>query len=125
MFRQTWERLSPDGPEHFPVVFDKLKPNWLALGISLKRLGDVQSPTLVLIGDNDCPTAEHGAAMVRALPEGSRLAVVPGTSHGLPFEKPDLVSRLMLDFLAPQPTQTSALPTPPSWHTAMEVAQRH
>jgi pimeloyl-ACP methyl ester carboxylesterase len=27
--------------------------------------------------------------------------VVPGTSHGLPFEKPDLVNRLILDFLEP------------------------
>ncbi|HEY4990614.1 MAG TPA: alpha/beta hydrolase [Nakamurella sp.] len=37
--------------------------------------------------------------MVRALPAGSQLGVVPGTSHGLPFEKPDLVYRLILDFL--------------------------
>ena len=35
----------------------------------------------------------------RALPAGSQLGVVPGTSHGLPFEKPDLVYRLILDFL--------------------------
>lgn len=40
--------------------------------------------------------------MVRALPASSQLGVVPGTSHGLPFEKPDLVSRLVLDFLQPQ-----------------------
>jgi pimeloyl-ACP methyl ester carboxylesterase len=28
--------------------------------------------------------------------------VVPGTSHGLPFEKPALVNRLVLDFLDSQ-----------------------
>jgi pimeloyl-ACP methyl ester carboxylesterase len=56
----------------------------------------------VLIGDDDCVTVEHAAAMARVLPKGSQLAVVPGTSHGLPYEKPDLVNRLILDFLAPQ-----------------------
>ena len=49
--------------------------------------------------DDDAVTPEHAAAMVRALPAGSQLGVVPGTSHGLPFEKPDLVNRLILDFL--------------------------
>ena len=28
--------------------------------------------------------------------------VDPGSSHALPIEKPDLVNRLILDFLAPQ-----------------------
>jgi pimeloyl-ACP methyl ester carboxylesterase len=70
--------------------------------VPLDRLGDVQSPTLVLIGDDDCVTPEHAAAMVRALPAGSQLGVVPGTSHGLPFEKPALVNRLVLDFLSGQ-----------------------
>jgi hypothetical protein len=42
---------------------------------------------------------EHAVAMQRALPD-SQLAVVPGTSHALPMEKPDLANRLLLDFLA-------------------------
>ena len=37
--------------------------------------------------------------MVRAIPN-AQLGVVPGTSHALPFEKPDLVNRLVLEFLA-------------------------
>jgi pimeloyl-ACP methyl ester carboxylesterase len=101
MFRDMYGAISPDGPEHFPVFFDKAKPNFFAPGVTLERLGDVQSPTLVLIADDDAVTVEHAAAMVRALPVGSQLAVVPGTSHGLPFEKPDLVNRLILDFLDP------------------------
>ena len=39
--------------------------------------------------------------MRRALPD-AQLAVVPGTSHALPMEKPELVNRLILDFLAPE-----------------------
>jgi pimeloyl-ACP methyl ester carboxylesterase len=100
MFREMYESLSPDGPEHFPVFFGKLKPNWLSPGVPLEHLAEVRSPTLVLIGDDDCVTPEHAAAMVRALPPGSQLGIVPGTSHGLPFEKPALVSQLVLDFVA-------------------------
>jgi len=110
MFRQMYDSLSPDGPEHFPGFFNKLKPNWLSPGVPLERLADVQSPTLVLIGDDDCVTPEHAAAMVRALPAGSQLGVVPGTSHGLPFEKPDLVNRLILDFLEDQQTEKMIQP---------------
>jgi pimeloyl-ACP methyl ester carboxylesterase len=110
MFRQMYDSLSPDGPEHFPVFFNKLKPNWLSPGVPLERLADVQSPTLVLIGDDDCVTPEHAAAMVRALPAGSQLGVVPGTSHGLPFEKPDLVNRLILDFLEDQQAEKMIQP---------------
>jgi len=102
MFREMYNALSPDGPGHFEVFFRKLQPNWLASGVPLERLGDVRSPTLVLIGDDDCVTPEHAAAMVRALPAGSQLGVVPGTSHGLPFEKPALVNQLVLDFLSGQ-----------------------
>ena len=92
------------------MFFNKLKPNWLSPGVSLHRLGDVQPPTLVLIGDDDCVTPEHAAAMVRALPAGSQLGVVPGTSHGLPFEKPDLVKQLILEFLKAQQTEKMIRP---------------
>jgi hypothetical protein len=33
-------------------------------------------------------------------------AVVPGTSHVLILEKPDLVARLVLDFLTTDPVET-------------------
>ena len=52
-----------------------------------------------LLADDDVLTVEHAAAMVRELRD-AQLAVVPGTSHALPFEKPELVNRLILDFLA-------------------------
>jgi len=53
---------------------------------------------LVLQGDRDEVTLEHGAAVATALPNG-RLAVLPGT-HALPVENPDVVNALLLWFLA-------------------------
>jgi pimeloyl-ACP methyl ester carboxylesterase len=58
----------------------------------------VGAPTLVLQGDRDDVTLEHGAAVAAALPHG-RLAVLPGT-HALPVENPAVVNALLLWFLA-------------------------
>jgi pimeloyl-ACP methyl ester carboxylesterase len=101
-FKQVHAAVSPDGPEHFEVVFAKAGQLWHSdWGLSGDDLEQLRAPTLVLLADDDVVTVEHAAAMVRALPD-AQLAVVPGTSHALPFEKPDLVNRLVLDFLAPQ-----------------------
>jgi pimeloyl-ACP methyl ester carboxylesterase len=99
-FEQAYAAVSPDGPEHYRVVFDKLIKMWRAdPGIAVSRLANVTAPTLVLLGDDDILTNEHALAMHEALPE-SQLAIVPGASHALPLERPELTNRLLLDFLA-------------------------
>lgn len=64
----------------------------------ISRSRRVGAPTLVLQGDRDEVTLEHGAAVATALPQG-RLAVLPGT-HALPMENPGVVNALLLWFLA-------------------------
>ncbi len=96
--RAGYDAYSPDGPEHFSVVYAKTvemirnEPE-----IDLAMLAGVDVPTLVLQGDRDLVTVEHSAAVVAALPD-ARLAVLPGT-HGLPVESPDTVNPLLLAFL--------------------------
>jgi pimeloyl-ACP methyl ester carboxylesterase len=100
MFRPQYEPLSPDGPGHFPVVFDKWLRMWRGEpDIELSALSRLRMPVLVMQGDDDGIRVEHSAAVATALPD-AQLAVVPGTSHALPLEKPDLVNQLLLDFLA-------------------------
>jgi pimeloyl-ACP methyl ester carboxylesterase len=97
---ELYAALSPDGPEHFPIVFDKLHEAWTGeTGIDLTDLVRVVAPTLVLVGDDGCMRVENAVAVQRSLPD-AQLAVVPGTSHGLPMEKPQVVNTLILDFLA-------------------------
>jgi pimeloyl-ACP methyl ester carboxylesterase len=99
-FVEMYRAFSPDGPDHFPVVLDKLRTLWTtATGVTLADLERVAAPTLVLAGDDGGMTLEHLSAVGRTLPD-AQLAVVPGTSHGLVMEKPDVVNRLILDFLA-------------------------
>jgi len=38
----------------------------------------------------------------------AELAIVPGTSHFLTQEKPDLVNKLVVDFLTTEPVRTVA-----------------
>jgi pimeloyl-ACP methyl ester carboxylesterase len=97
---EMYGALSPDGPEHFPVVFDKLHEMWTAeTGLDLTDLERVVAPTLVLVGDDGVMRVEQAVAVQRAFPD-AQLAVVPGTSHGVLMEKPHVVNQLILDFLA-------------------------
>jgi pimeloyl-ACP methyl ester carboxylesterase len=96
--RAGYDPHSPDGSEHFPVVYAKtMEMIRTEPEIGLATLSDVHVPTLVLQGDRDLVTVEHSAAVVAALPD-ARLAVLPG-SHGLPIESPDTVNPLLLAFL--------------------------
>ena len=96
--RQGYDPVSPDGREHFDVVYAKAmamidsEPE-----LSLAEFAAVGAPALVLQGDRDDVTLEHSAAVAAVLGNG-RLAVLPGT-HGLPLEQPALVSALLISFL--------------------------
>jgi pimeloyl-ACP methyl ester carboxylesterase len=97
-------RLSPDGPEHFPVVFEKLHRMWTqATGVEVADLAHITVPTLILNGEAGSTTLAHADDVHHALPD-SQLAIVPGTSHGLTMEKPHIVNQLIVDFLADEQT---------------------
>jgi pimeloyl-ACP methyl ester carboxylesterase len=97
--RGEYDQVSPDGPEHFPVVYEKtLRMLATEPELDLGSLAAVAAPTLVLQGDRDEVTLEHSAAVATALPHG-RLAVLPG-SHARPVEAPEVVNALLVWFLA-------------------------
>jgi len=97
---EVYDRVSPDGPEHFPVVLEKMMRMWREEpDIALLELAGVRAPALVMQGDDDIVKVEHSAAVSATLPD-AQLAVIPGTSHMAPLEKPDLVNRLILGFLS-------------------------
>ncbi|GAA4382675.1 alpha/beta fold hydrolase [Tsukamurella soli] len=98
LLRQGYDPYSPDGPDHFGVVYEKVLAMWEAEPeIELASLSSVASPTLVLQGDRDEVSVAHSLAVVEALGD-ARLAVLPG-SHLLPLESPAVVNPLLLWFL--------------------------
>jgi pimeloyl-ACP methyl ester carboxylesterase len=105
MFRSMYEASSPDGPDHWPVMFEKVVQMWTNFHMSVEDLGRIEAPTLVMSGDDDMISLEHTIAMYRAIPK-SELATVPGTSHALLMEKADLANRIIIDFLSNDPVTT-------------------
>lgn len=97
--RELYAKVSPDGPEHFDVVFERLTTTWKTEpSFALSDLARLAMPTLIMLGDRDLVTVEHAAAMQRAIPD-AQLAVVPGASHEFPMQAPELVSRPVLAFI--------------------------
>lgn len=95
--------VSPDGEAHFPVVASKIM-TMLAGGPVLAQadLGSVSRRTLLMAGDEDAVPLDDTVALYNGVP-GAELAIVPGTSHFLLREKPDLCNAIMLDFLTGAP----------------------
>ena len=105
-FRDQYAAASPDGPEHWPVVFAKIMRMWAEEPtLTVEDLAGIQVPTLVMVGDDDGIKLPHTVELYEALPHG-QLAVVPGASHALPMEKPDEVNQLILEFLTGGEPQT-------------------
>jgi pimeloyl-ACP methyl ester carboxylesterase len=103
---EAYGQVSPDGRDHFPVVAEKIfRMASTEPTLTPADLGKVAARTLVMAGDDDMVSAEHTLEMYRAIP-GAELAVVPGTSHILIIEKPELCNQVILDFLTKDPVQT-------------------
>jgi pimeloyl-ACP methyl ester carboxylesterase len=108
VFRHSYGEVSPDGPGHCDVVAAKLAAmHDREPALTPGELGVIACRTLVMAGDDDEVRLEHAVQIYRNLPVGE-LAVVPGTSHGLLAEKPDLCNLLITDFLTKDPVQTFA-----------------
>lgn len=100
VLRQLYEAVSPDGPEHFDVVFAKLAALWgTEPNIDLGELSSLSVPTLLVGADHDMVTVEQLAAAQRTIPD-AQLAIVPGVDHGFPMEHPDLLAGLIHRFFA-------------------------
>lgn len=63
------------------------------------RLGELQVPTLVVVGDQDRPHVVSAADTMEARIAGARKVVMHGTAHVPSLEQPAEFNRIVLDFL--------------------------
>jgi 3-oxoadipate enol-lactonase len=63
------------------------------------RLGEVQAPTLIIVGDYDIQAKLDLAQQLQTEIAGAQLAIVPGVAHMVNLEKPAEFNQLVLDFL--------------------------
>jgi len=100
VIRDRYAERSPQGEEHFAAVLKKSFAMFAAEPtLTTDDLRRISAPVLVMVGDDDLATLAHTASLYESLPL-SQLAVVPGASHGVVLEKPELVGRLIGDFLS-------------------------
>ncbi len=94
-----YERLSPDGPEHAATIIEKLIRMWTAEpNIPASALAAISAPTLVIGADRDQIRVDHSLLIAASIP-GAELAIVPGATHALINERPELLRVLIRDFL--------------------------
>jgi pimeloyl-ACP methyl ester carboxylesterase len=63
------------------------------------RLGEIQVPTLVVVGDGDIQHIQDQADYLAQHIHGARRVILPGVAHVLNMELPEQVNGLILDFL--------------------------
>ncbi len=98
---------SPDGAGHLEAVLGK---TFRMFGseptLTTADIARITHPVLLVVGDDDLVALPHTVSLFEALPQG-QLAVVPGASHALPLEQPDILTGLITRFLgAPGPPRT-------------------
>jgi pimeloyl-ACP methyl ester carboxylesterase len=96
--QETYARLSPH-PDHFNDFLASLSQSAADLqGWSDEQLAGISAPTLLVMGDRDFTTVEHGALMLELIP-GSSLAVLPDTTHMQVTRRSDLLLPMLAAFL--------------------------
>ena len=64
-----------------------------------EQLGDITTPTLIIVGDEDVATPYAKAERMHFAIAGSKLAIIKGAGHTSSVEEPEQVNRVMSQFL--------------------------
>lgn len=64
-----------------------------------EHLGDIDTPTLILVGDEDVATVPAKSERMQAAIAGARLEVIPRAGHSSSIEQPERVTQAIREFL--------------------------
>jgi pimeloyl-ACP methyl ester carboxylesterase len=96
--KAAYQRLSPH-PDHFDEFLATMSASAADLqGWSDEQLARITAPVLLVLGDRDFTTVEHGALMLQLIP-GSQLAVLPDTTHMQVTRRAELLLPMLERFL--------------------------
>jgi pimeloyl-ACP methyl ester carboxylesterase len=98
-FRTDYEKVTPDGAEHWWTLMTKSYQLWLTpVVIEAADLKTIKIPVLVMAGDHDFTSIEETVEIYRNLAQG-QLIILPGTGHGTTMQRPELANLAMREFL--------------------------
>jgi 3-oxoadipate enol-lactonase len=70
---------------------------------ALSRLGEIQVPTLVVVGDQDVPDILASADLLARSIRGAQKVIMLGAAHLPSMEQPEQFHRLVVEFLRSHP----------------------
>jgi pimeloyl-ACP methyl ester carboxylesterase len=92
------EKFCP-APERFPEIKRKWSELWNNHpDFTIEHLKEIKTPTLVISGDNDLYSPEQTITLSQSLPN-SQLMIVPGATHFVHIEQPEIINRAAIKFL--------------------------
>jgi pimeloyl-ACP methyl ester carboxylesterase len=90
-------------PAYWPFIYRKVTEMWRTQpNFSIDELSHIRAPTLIMAGEFDLIKRDHTAQLAKAIP-GSREIIVKGATHAVPTDKPDVVNKIILNFLEGSP----------------------
>lgn len=97
--KAKYAHFSPDAPETLVKKIKKMVRIWRTEPtMSTKELKKIKAPAIVIAGDRDVITLKHTEELFNAIPN-SKLAIIPGASHFIDKEQPDLLNEVIRNFL--------------------------
>jgi pimeloyl-ACP methyl ester carboxylesterase len=92
-FKEGLDKLSPAVRKKLSDLVEKY-PN-----LTVEQLKQIKVPVLVVVGDRDLIDLDQTVSLFRSLPH-SQLLIVPGASHAVPIEQPELINSQVIKFLS-------------------------
>jgi len=96
-WKKQYDERSPQKDQWKKFVDDTRKMWTTDVYIPDEKLKSISVPVMVVMGDKDLMTLEHGIEIHRAIPS-SEFCVLPNTSHMVFGEVPDIISAIALRF---------------------------
>jgi pimeloyl-ACP methyl ester carboxylesterase len=94
-----FKKNSPN-KSNWQKTFLGLRKMWLTeVVITDEKLSQIKSRFLIVLGDRDAQTLEHGIFLYRKI-KGSEFCVLPNTTHQVFQEKPELINIIAINFFA-------------------------
>ncbi len=101
-FEETVEMVR--GFQAVEYLGDAAEPGYVQPDLAA-RLGEIEVPTLVVVGEDDLPDFRLIADLLEGNIQGARKAVITGTGHVPPVEDPPAFNRALMEFLASNRTE--------------------
>lgn len=107
MFPQEWRNENPNFFEKLPRTAEVIQNKTLDLQVKAvndwpgvcTKLGNINQPTLVIVGTNDLLTNPANSLLIAERIPGAWLVQIAGAGHALVFQYPEKFSNVVLTFL--------------------------